>query len=320
MRVLYIGGTGEISYACVMASLQLGHEVTVLNRGLRLPLSPEVRQVHGDLQDAAAYQALIREEFDTVCQFLAFTTEAIERDIHVFKGRCNQYIFISTASAYRKPTAGELITEQTPLENPFWDYSRKKIACELRLQAETDFPVTVVRPSHTYRERVPSTVVTGDHLVWRMLRKKPVIAHDGGQTLWTLTHATDFAAAFTALIGEPRALGEALHITSSEAYTWNDILTCVAEALGCVIDIRPVPTEKLVEQVPEWAGPLLGDKARSVQFDNSKVQRLLPSWSCRIGLTTGIEASIKSLLDRPQGVPEPHRQLDALIDRIVASA
>lgn len=320
MRVLYIGGTGEISYACVMASLQLGHEVTVFNRGLRVRLPPEVRQVHGDLQDVAAYQALSSDEFDTVCQFLAFTTEAIERDIDFFKGRCSQYMFISTASAYRKPDAGELITEQTPLENRFWEYSRKKIACELRLQTETDFPVTVVRPSHTYRERVPSTVVTGDHLVWRLLKGKPVIAHDGGQTLWTLTHATDFAAAFTGLIGETRALGEALHITSSQAYAWKDVLTCVADALGCPIDIMPVPTETLIEHVPEWEGPLLGDKARSMQFDNSKVQRLLPSWSCRIGLSAGIEAAIKSLLDRPQGVPEADRQLDALIDRIVASA
>jgi len=315
MKVLYIGGTGEISYACVMASLVRGHEVTVFNRGQRATLPPEVRQVQGDLQDAAPYASLSGDEFDVVCQFLAFKPDTVERDIGFFSGRCSQYMFISTASAYHKSPTGEPITEQTPLDNPFWEYSRNKAACEARLLAADGFPVTIVRPSHTYRERVPSTVVSGDHLVWRLLRKKPVVVHDDGESLWTLTHASDFAAAFTGLMGRPEALGESFHITNDDARSWNRILTCVAGALSCPIEIRQVPTPVLIENEPGWAGPLLGDKANSLKFDNRKLQRLLPEWRCHMGLEAGVATAVQQLLER--GVPEPDAGLDALIDQLV---
>jgi nucleoside-diphosphate-sugar epimerase len=320
MKVLYIGGTGEISYACVMSSLQKGHEVTVFNRGQRASLPTGVRHVQGDLHDKMAYQALSGERFDTVCQFLAFTPDTIDRDIAYFAGQCGQYVFISTASAYRKPAAGEPITELTPLENPFWEYSRRKAECEQRLLAADGFPVTVIRPSHTYRERVPSTVVAGDHLVWRLQRGKPVVVHDDGQSLWTLTHAYDFADAFTGLFGERRALGDAFHITSSEAYSWNHILTCVANTLGCAIDLRPVPTSVLIDHNPGWEGPLRGDKANSLRFDNSKIQRLLPDWHCTTSLDAGVEMAVNRLLSLPGGIPEPDRQLDLLIDNLASAA
>jgi nucleoside-diphosphate-sugar epimerase len=317
MKVLYIGGTGEISHACVMASLQLGQEITVFNRGLRAALPPDVEQIQGDLRDQSAYEALAGREFDTVCQFLVYTPDAVDRDVEFFRERCGQYLFVSTASAYRKPPRGEFITERTPLENPFWEYSRLKAACEDRLRQAVDLPVTIIRPSHTYRERVPSTVVTGDHLIWRLRQGKPVIVHDDGESLWTLTHATDFAAAFAGLIGEARAINEDFHITSSEAYTWNDILTCVARAIGCPIELRSVPTSVLIQHNPDWEGSLWGDKANSLQFDNTKVQKLLPDWRCVMPLAKGIEAAVQQL-EHSGALSAPDPALDDLIDQIIS--
>lgn len=318
MKVLYIGGTGEISLACVLASVAAGHDVTVFNRGFRATSLPrEVMLVKGDLRDASSYEELAIDYYDVVCQFLAYTPDAVDRDIAHFGGHCGQYVFISTASAYRKPGSNDAITESTPLENPYWAYSRSKAECEAHLFAADNFPVTVVRPSHTYRERIPSTVIPGDHLVWRLRNNKPVIVHDDGESLWTLTHATDFAYAFTRLFGEPRALNDAFHITSDDARSWNDILACVAELLGCSIDIRPVPVPTLVASQPDWEGPLRGDKANSLVFDNTKVKALVPEWRCEVSLRTGVEAAIKKLLERPGGLPTPDPAVDGLIDRII---
>ena len=315
MRVLYIGGTGEISYACVLESLKQGHEVTILNRGFNEALLPaEVLRLQGDLRDVDVYGALSSKSFDVVCQFLAFTPEAVARDVEQFKGLCGQYVFVSTASAYKKIKNG-LITESTPLDNPYWAYSRSKAKCEQRLIAASDFTKTIVRPSHTYRERIPSTVVSGEHLVWRLLHRKPVIVHDEGESLWTLTHATDFARAFVGLLGEAGAFNEIFHITSDHAYSWNRILTCVADALNCPIDICQVPTDKLVEQSPHWEGSLRGDKANSMVFDNSKVKKLLPDWECTTDLSQGITGSLEHLLRK--GVMEPESALDRQINQII---
>ena len=202
MRVLYIGGTGEISLACVEAAKRAGHEVTVYNRGRRFDADLlGVDQIIGDFTDHATYATLASGGFDVVCQFLAFSPDSVERDIDTFAGRCGQYVFISTASAYRKPIPTPLIVEDTPLGNPFWAYSRSKAECEARLleaHRSGRLPVTIVRPSHTYRERLPSTVVHGDHLAWRLLNGKPVIVHGDGESVWTLTHADDFARVFSA--------------------------------------------------------------------------------------------------------------------------
>lgn len=317
MKVLYIGGTGEISYACVLASLQLGHHVTVFNRGTREEKLPdEVAVINGDLTDDTAFRGLARHNFDVVCQFLAFQPKTVQRDIEIFTGHCAHYVFVSSASAYLKPGRGELITEATPLENPFWAYSRSKAACERLLHDVAGFSATIIRPSHTYRNRIPSTVIDGDHLAWRLLRGKPVIVHDGGESLWTLTHAEDFARAFTQLLGS--AGQQTLHITDSEAYTWNEILSCVARSLGVDADIRPVAAPDLIRFLPELEGPLYGDKANSMQFDNARVQGQVPGWQCEISLAEGVARTTEKFLTERSQDYTPDPQLDALLDQIVS--
>ena len=246
MRVLYIGGTGEISAACVARSVEVGHEATVFNRGQRHePLPEGVRRITGDLNDEAAYGALGSERFDVVCQFLAYDLEQVRRDVEVFGGRCGQYVFISTASAYQKPPTGYVITEATPLENPYWPYSRAKAACEAFLMpqhADGRLPVTVVRPSHTHRTRFPGGMVGGDDWAWRMLHDKPLVVHGDGTALWTLTYATDFAVPFVGLFGKAAALGEAFHITRHmEAFAWDRIYTEMGRALGVEPRLVHVP-------------------------------------------------------------------------------
>lgn len=319
MRVLYIGGTGEISLACVGASVQHGHEVTVFNRGKRAESLPDsVTVVTGDLNDDTTYAHLADENFDAVCQFLAFKPETVARDIALFSDRCGQYVFISSASAYQKSNPPEVITERTPLENPHWAYSRSKAACEALLQDAQRLNTTIVRPSHTYRNRMPSTVIDGDHLAWRMLQGKPVIVHGDGASLWTLTHARDFAAAFVALLGRDEV--DAVHITDSESHTWADILHTVARALDVQADIRPVPNRELIRHFPDLEGPLLGDKANSLVFDNTRIQSCVPGWQCSVSLDAGVaEAAQKFLRERRRDYA-PDASLDAHIDRIITDA
>jgi nucleoside-diphosphate-sugar epimerase len=317
MKVLYIGGTGEISTSCVSASIAKGHEVTVFNRGhseTRLP--PEAIHVKGDLRDAAPYEPLKNQQFDVICQFLAFTPETIERDIDFFSGRCGQYIFISTASAYQKTERLERITESTPLDNPYWAYSRAKAACEGLLQ-EASIPATIVRPSHTYRVRVPSTVVDGNHLVWRLSRGKPVIVHDNGESLWTLTHAEDFARAFVQLHGNEAALNEVFHITSEDAHSWRNILQMVAAALDCDADLRFIGSSRLISHIPALEGPLLGDKANNMILDNSRIRSVTNGWQCRIELEDGIAQTVDLAREKLAAGYTPDLQLDEMVDQIL---
>ncbi len=320
MKVLYIGGSGEISAACVERSVALGHEVTVFNRGLRAEaLPPAVKHIRGDLRNDADYQALGKGAFDAVCQFLVFKPAQVQRDVDLFAGRCRQYVFISTASAYEKPHRGGLVTESTPLVNPFWKYSRDKAACESLLAKVGDrLPFTVVRPSHTYRTRLPSTVIDGDHLAWRLREGKPVLVHDDGASLWTLTHAEDFARAFTRLLGETRALGETFHITSDEAPSWLAVLRAVGTCLGCTPDLRGVATATLLGYEPAWEGPLRGDKANSMRFDNSRVRDVIGDWACEISLEEGLRRVRPFVERRLADGYRPDAALDALIDRIIA--
>jgi len=266
MRVLYIGGTGEISFDCIHESVRLGHEVTVMNRGHRNAGLPKAcRLVVGDVEDDAAVGGLACEDFDVVCQFRLFAPAALRRDLQVFAGHCGQYVFISSASAYRKPVRGLPITEQTPLDNPWWAYSRAKAGMEALLRAQDRLPFTIVRPSHTYRAEMP-TPLGGNLEVSRLLRGKPVVLHGDGESLWTLTHAEDFARPFARLLGEPRALGEAFHITGDRAWSWNEIFEAIAAALGVKEwSLVHVASETLVRYNPEWAGPLLGDKSPSTR-------------------------------------------------------
>ena len=321
MKVLYVGGTGEISQACVAESCKHGHQVTVFNRGLRpAELSPAVEQVVGDLRDDSIYGQLAKRKFDVVCQFLAYETNTVQRDIDLFSGQCGQYIFISTASAYQKPCRSHVITENTPLDNPYWAYSGSKAACEALLNqptGKTPLNVTIVRPSHTYRSRFPSTVIDGDHLAWRLLRDKPVIVHGDGESLWTLTHSVDFARAFVRLCASKNAFGETVHITSSEAHTWNVILRSISNVLGKEPDIRPVTSNTLVRYHPDWTGPLIGDKSNSVVFDNRKIASLVGDWECQISLATGLEQVSHLVHSRLESGYRPDRQLDKLVDRII---
>ncbi len=282
IKVLYIGGTGEISYACLHEAVRAGQQVAVYNRGRSGAVLPDgVEQIVGDLNDDAAYAALGDRGFDVVCQYRVFGVEAAQRDIEVFAGKVKQYIFISSASAYQKPCRDHVITEDTPLENPFWEYSRKKAACETLLfaaHAAGTLPVTVVRPSHTHRTQFPGTFISGDHIAWRIVRGKPIIAHGDGQSLWTVTHAEDYARAFIKLCGLDTAVGQAYHITRDRGHTWDNILHAMGEAFGQQPDIRHVATDTLVRYKKAWEGPLLGDKTNSVVFDNTKVSAAVGGW------------------------------------------
>lgn len=323
MKVLYIGGTGEISYECVLASADAGHEVTVYNRGQNdEPLPAGVRRIVGDLDDKAAYAALGADGFDAVCQFLAYGMNRIERDLEVFGGRVGQYVFISSASAYQKPPRHYVVTEETPLENPYWGYSRDKAAMEARLMechAAGRLPVTIVRPSHTVRRQWPGTFYGNEDLGWRIARGKPIISHGDGTSLWTLTHSRDFARPFVRLLGNERALGQAFHITADrdQARTWDQIYQAIAAALGVQAKIVHIPTETLLRYNGDWAGPLLGDKSWSLLFDNAKVKQVAGEFACEIVMEEAM-AMVAEHFSRRLAEFRPDESRHALLDRIVA--
>ena len=316
MRVLYIGGTGEISFDCIHESVKLGHDVTVFNRGNRnagLPAS--CRFLTGDVENDADYGALASGHFDVICQFRLFTPAALLQDLALFTGHCGQYVFISSASAYRKPVRGLPITEATPLDNPHWAYSSAKAGMEALLRAQDLLPYTIVRPSHTYRTQMP-TPMAGNVEVSRLLRGKPVVLHGDGESLWTVTHAEDFARPFARLLGASGALGEAFHITGDRSWSWNEILEAIAAALGVrQYSLVHVASDTLVRYRPEWEGPLLGDKSPSVAFDNSKVKALVGDFDCPIDPWQGMRMVAERY---PPSARDFDSAIDQLLDRIVA--
>jgi nucleoside-diphosphate-sugar epimerase len=316
MRVLYIGGTGQISFDCVHESVRRGHDVTVFNRGHHnAGLPPEVHLIAGDVGGDTAYGRLAAEHFDVVCQFRVFSPAAIERDIALFGGHCGQYVFVSSASAYEKPLRTLPITESVPLHNPYWDYSRAKAEVEARLRAQNKLLYTIVRPSHTYRTKMPMPL-GGE--VSRMLRGKPVVIHGDGESLWTITHAEDFARPFVRLLGATHVLGEAYHITNDRQWSWNEIVEASASALGVgEIDVVHVATDTLIAYRPEWEGPLLGDKSASVIFDNSKIKAAVGDFDCPIGPWEGMCMVAERY---PPRAEEFDAALDRVYDRIVAAA
>ena len=318
MRVLYIGGTGEISFECIHESVRLGHDVSVFNRGNHnAGLPDECTFIRGDINDDNTYGQLAAAEFDVICQFRLFTPAEIERDIALFAGHCDQYVFISSCSAYRKPVRGLPITEAMPLENPFWAYSQAKADMEHRLTAQADLPFTIVRPSHTYRTKMP-TPLGGE--VSRMLRGKPVIAHGDGESLWTITHAREFARPFARLLGNEDALGEAFHITHDQQWSWNEIYEAIASAIGVGSpEIVHVASDTLIRYNAEWRGPLLGDKSASVIFDNSKVKSLVPDYVATTTFAEGAREIVDWYDAHPaEKVVDP--KLNELFDRLVAAA
>lgn len=323
-RTLFIGGTGVISSACVVQALEQGHEVTVVNRGtssLR-PLPDGVEVLRADIRDPESIHAVLGERsFDVAAEFLAFTPEHIRTDFSLFEGRVGQYVFISSASAYQTPPSRLPVTESTPLRNPYWQYSRDKIACEdLLIEAYRDrgFPATIIRPSHTYdRTMIPTSGHWTD--LARMRRGAPVVVHGDGTSRWTITHNTDFAVAFTGVLGRPEAVGDTFHITSDEAPTWDQIYAYLAEALGVEADLVHVASESIATAIPELGPGLLGDKAHSMQFDNSKVKALVPEFRARVTFAHGAGEIVDWFLaDASRQRVDP--DLDAAFDRLVEHA
>ncbi|MCL2841150.1 MAG: SDR family oxidoreductase [Defluviitaleaceae bacterium] len=324
MKILFIGGTGRISASITELCVSLGHEVYLLNRGLRSTSVPTgAIHLQGDINDETLVSALIKDHyFDAVANFINFTPAQVQRDIRLFRGKTDQYIFISTASAYQKPLSHYKITESTPLSNPYWEYSRKKIDCEELLVAEyrkNGFPITIVRPSHTYDKTALPVAVHGGNpwqVVKRMQESKPVLVHGDGASLWVLTHSRDFARAFEGLIGNIHAIGEAVHITSDEVLTWNQIYTIIGRVLGVAPKICHVPTNTIIAANPDFEGTLWGDKANSVVFDNSKIKSLVPGWNATIRFDVGIRESIAYHLANPD-LQKEDLDFDRFCDAII---
>ena len=299
MKILFIGGSGVISRAVTEQTLAAGHELWLLNRGKHRPVDG-ARNLIADMTDLAGTRAALRgHTWDVVVQWIAFTPEDIRRDVGLFRDNTRQYIFISSASIYQKPLLSSPITEATPRENPHWDYSRKKIACEVELEAEhpSAFPSTIVRPSLTYGDDQIPLVLNAWQQPWtaidRMRRGAPLIIPGDGTSLWTITHNSDFARGLIGLFGNPAALGQAFHITSDEALTWNRIFALTADAAGVAAPkFVHIASDFVISCVPAVEGTLLGDKAVSAVFDNSKIKRVVPGFSARTSFATGIRRTI----------------------------
>ena len=328
MKILMIGGTGTISSAITRQLAESGHDLWLLNRGTRQSEVPaNVRQVIVDIDDTdKVLQLLGNEQFDAVCEFIGFLPSQVERDIRLFRERTRQYVYISSASAYNKPAASHVITEGTSLANPHWEYSRNKIACEellMKEYREHGFPVTIVRPSHTYCERGVPVSVHGLKGSWQVLKRmmagKPVIVHGDGSSLWTLTWNEDFARGFIGLLGNPKAIGEAFQIMSDEQLTWNQIYECVARALHVTPHLYPVSSAFLAAVAPQawdFEGNLLGDKAVTVCFDCTKLKRAVPEFQATTRFDEGVRRCVAYLMAHPELQTEDS-EFDAWCDRVI---
>ena len=307
MKVLFIGGTGVISSACSELAAQRGIDLHLLNRGRSGPALPAgVSRIIADVNNPSEVQtALSHHHFDAIVNFIAFTAADVERDHRLFAGRTGQYLFISSASAYLKPPPSYLITEATPLGNPFWQYARDKIACEAYLQTHhgSDFPVTIVRPSLTYGDWTIPLAVNSRMRPWsvvdRMLKGMPVIVPGDGTSLWTTTHNTDFAKGLIGLLGNPLAFGEAVHITTDEVLTWDQHYQAVGRAVGVEPNLLHVTSEMIGAWDDPRRGSLLGDKSWSTVFDNSKIKRLVPDFRATVPFSEGISRTIAAFRADP---------------------
>lgn len=331
MRALFIGGTGTISAAISRQLVEQGWELYLLNRGNRNHRlsdkgeASQLKELKADINNEEEVKELIKDlEFDVVADFIAFVPAQLERDYRLFAGKTKQFIFISSASAYQKPLSDYRITEGTPLSNPHWEYSRNKIACEEKLMTlyrDHGFPVTIVRPSHTYDER---SVPTGAHghigswqILKRMLLGKPVIIHGDGTSLWTVTHNSDFARGFIGLMGNIHAIGETVQITSDESLTWNQIYETIAKTLG--VELRPyyVSSAFLDECGPyDFKGSLIGDKANTVVFENTKLKRLVPDFTAKVRFDQGVRETISYILSHEEYQVEDE-EFDIWCDKLI---
>lgn len=326
MKILFIGGTGTISMAITRLLAGQGHDLTLLNRGNRNQDLPcNVKLISADINnEEETAKKLEGMTFDCVGEFIGFVPSQLERDFRLFNGKTKQFIYISSASAYQKPPKGYKITEETPLENPYWQYSRDKKACEEFLMEKyrnDGFPVTIVRPSHTYDERSVPLGVHGNNGSWQVVKRikegKQVIIHGDGTSLWTITHNSDFAKAYVGLIGNSKAIGEAFHITTDEAVTWNQIYGAIADALG--VELKPyyVSSQTLVDMSNyDFLGSLIGDKANSVEFNNSKVKSLVHDFKTEISAEEGIKMTVRNVLSHPEYQKED-KEFDEWCDRLI---
>lgn len=328
MKLLFIGGTGLISSACSELAVERGHELFILNRSVstKYPLTKGATHLMGDIHAGTAdlSKLLAGHRFDAVVDWIAYTVEDVERDISLFRGQTDQFVFISSASAYQKPVKNYLITEETPLENPFWQYSRNKIACEERLMkayGEENFPVTIIRPSHTYGpSQIPLCISSWQHpwtVIDRMKRGQKVIVPGDGTSLWVLTWNADFAKGLVGLLGQEKAIGEAFQITSDEALSWDQIHLEAYQALGLKPNVIHIPSDFIARFDEDALGSLIGDKSNSVVFDNSKVKRFVPDYHCEVKWAEGLRRSLAWFEAHPefQTVDE---HANAMWDRIIA--
>ena len=325
MKALFIGGTGTISSAISKLAVEKNWDLYLLNRGNKTDRIPEKASViKADINHEETVAELIKDmKFDVVVDFIAYSPEQIKRDIRIFSKKTKQFIFISSASAYQKPLSHYKITESTPLDNPYWKYSRDKIVCEEILMEEyrkNKFPITIVRPSHTYDERSIPTAIHGKKGSWqvidRIIKGKPVIIHGDGSSLWTLTHSSDFAKAFVGLMGNGGAIGESVQITSDESLTWNRIYDCIGEALDVEVKKMHVSTDFLVACQADLEGGLVGDKSNSVVFDNTKIKRLVPDYAATTRFDQGVRQCVEYILSHPE-VQVEDKEFDLFCDNVI---
>lgn len=322
MKVLFIGGTGIISSACAELAVARGFELTLLNRGQSArPVPAGVEVLYGDIRDKASVRRLLDGRFfDVVVEWVGFSPDHVEADIELFGGRTGQYVFVSSASAYQTPPVRLPITESTPLHNPYWAYSRAKIACEARLMRayrEQGFPITIVRPSHTYDPTLPP--MRGRYtMIDRMRRGQKVVVHGDGTSLWVLTHHTDFAKGFVGLLGQPQAIGDTFHITSDEALTWNQIYQMMAAAAGVEAQLVHVPSDFIAAFDADWGASLLGDKTHSLIFDNTKIKRLVPEFQATVPFWQGAR-EIVAWYDADPARQVVDAEFNELLDRIITA-
>ncbi len=326
MKALFIGGTGTISTAISKLLLEKGWELYLLNRGNRNNLTGDnLHTIIADINDEETVKTKLRDmEFDVVCDFIGFVPSQLERDYRLFKEKTKQFMYISSASAYNKPVRDYRITEGTTLANPYWEYSRNKIACEellMKWYREDGFPITIIRPSHTYDERKVPIGVHGEGGSWQVLKRmldgKQVIIQGDGTSLWTITKNTDFAKAFVGLMANPHAIGEVFQITGDESLTWNQIYELVADALGAELKPYYVSSEFLDSVAPyDFMGELVGDKSNTVVFDNSKLKAAVPGLVMNISAAEGIRDTVEYILTHPECQTEDP-EFDAWCDRVI---
>ena len=302
----------------MLQAVEDGHTVSVLNRGLTGQPLPGVEQILGDLRSPQPYKALADRRFDVICQFLAFEPNEVTRDLKTLGSTCEQYIFVSSATVYRKPWETR-ITEETPRGNIYSRYAQQKATCEdvLVNGGDQDCQVTIVRPSHTYARRLPGAVTDGLHQAWRMMTGRPVVVPDDGASLWTLTHATDFARAMIGLCGNSRAFGGAFHITCEHSYSWNDILARTGAALGVEPTLRYVTSEALAAESDHWRSSLLGDKANTTRFDNAKVRSVIGDWRCDVSLDEGLQKAAALAKRQIENGYRPSTEQETLIENVL---